>query len=144
MADRKEIKHHQDWALLTTRAPAQPLRLMDLYRKRTAIEERRGQPDYRLELVPIIFSIAPVATIPPATTGCRRGLHAFHRLWLAASLRWARSSIFAPLLSESKNAENPTTLNLQICETVSLCGSAVSSAQHCDNEIFDCKCGLWY
>jgi hypothetical protein len=35
--------HHQDWALMTTSASAQPLRLMDLYRKRTAIEERHRQ-----------------------------------------------------------------------------------------------------
>jgi hypothetical protein len=35
--------HHQDWALMTTSASAQPLRLLDLYRKRTAIEERHRQ-----------------------------------------------------------------------------------------------------
>ena len=35
--------HHQDWALMTTSASAQPLRLMDLYGKRTTIEERHRQ-----------------------------------------------------------------------------------------------------
>jgi hypothetical protein len=35
--------HHKDWTLMTTSAPAQPLRLMDLYGKRTAIEERHRQ-----------------------------------------------------------------------------------------------------
>lgn len=35
--------HHDDWALMSTSQVAQPLRLLGLYRKRTAIEERHRQ-----------------------------------------------------------------------------------------------------
>ncbi len=35
--------HHQDWALTSTSAAAQPLKLLDFYRQRTAIEERHRQ-----------------------------------------------------------------------------------------------------
>jgi len=35
--------HHQDWALMSTYEGAEPLRLLDYYRKRTAIEERHRQ-----------------------------------------------------------------------------------------------------
>jgi len=35
--------HHQDWALMSTYAGAEPLRLMAYYRQRTAIEERHRQ-----------------------------------------------------------------------------------------------------
>ena len=35
--------HHQDWALMSTYPGAEPLRLLDYYRQRTAIEERHRQ-----------------------------------------------------------------------------------------------------
>lgn len=35
--------HHQDWALMSTHPDHQPLRLLDYYRQRTAIEERHRQ-----------------------------------------------------------------------------------------------------
>jgi Transposase DDE domain len=35
--------HHQDWALITTYSGAEPLKMLHLYAKRTAIEERHRQ-----------------------------------------------------------------------------------------------------
>jgi len=35
--------HHQDWALMSTSLAAEPMRLLGLYRKRPAIEERHRQ-----------------------------------------------------------------------------------------------------
>jgi hypothetical protein len=43
LRDHYADNHHQDWALMSTYEGAEPLRLLDYYRKRTAIEERHRQ-----------------------------------------------------------------------------------------------------
>lgn len=43
LRDHYADAHHEDWALMSTTPDAQPTRLVELYRKRSAIEERHRQ-----------------------------------------------------------------------------------------------------